>query len=184
MQSLTNHFLIAMPMLGDPNFNESVTYICQHDDEGALGIVINRPGEFTVGDICSQLGFEVTDGPLTRQPVLAGGPVEPARGFVLHRSELEYDSTLYVNTEIRLTASRDILEQIASNEGPKEALLALGYAGWGAGQLESELAANAWLSAPATGEILFETPYLERWAAAAGLIGIDIRGISNYSGHA
>jgi len=184
MESLKNHFLIAMPMLGDPNFNESVTYICQHDADGALGIVINKPSDITVGEICAQLHLEVSDGLITRQPALAGGPVEPERGFVLHRAEREYESTLLIDAGIGLTVSRDVLEDIALGGGPENALLALGYAGWGAGQIESELAANAWLSATASFEILFETPYQDRWAAAAQLIGIDIRGISSDTGHA
>ena len=184
MESLKNHFLIAMPMLNDPNFSEAVTYICQHSEEGAIGIVVNRPGSITIGEICSQLDIGVTDGAQASSPVLTGGPVEPARGFVLHGESADYESTISVSDEIHLTASRDILEAIAAGRGPSRAILALGYAGWGAGQLEAEIAANAWLIVEATAEIIFDTPYEERWAAAANLIGIDIHEISNYSGHA
>lgn len=184
MESLRNHFLIAMPNLEDPNFNESVTYVCQHDENGAVGIVINRPGHFTFADVFSRLDIEFVDSERARSPVLTGGPVEPERGFVLHDTTEEFESTISVGANVSLTASRDVLEAIAAERGPKHALLALGYAGWGAGQLEAEIAANSWLSVEATPEVLFETPYPQRWTTAANLIGIDIRGISTYSGHA
>lgn len=184
MESLKNNFLIAMPMLGDPNFNEAVTYICQHDDHGALGITINKPSNLNVAELCKQLDIELADGVSVEQPVLAGGPVEPGRGFVLHRSERDYDSTLLIDKGIRLTTSRDILEAIASGTGPEQAQIALGYAGWAAGQLEAELAANAWLSVEADAQIIFDTAYEARWAAAAALIGVDIHGITNYAGRA
>ncbi len=184
METLRNHFLIAMPNLGDPNFNESVTYVCQHDESGAVGIVINRPGHFTFADVFSRLDIQFVDSEHARAPVLTGGPVEPERGFVLHDTAADFESTISVGAEVSLTASRDVLEAIAAGNGPRRALLALGYAGWGAGQLEAELAANSWLSVEATSEVLFETPFAERWTTAANLIGIDIRGISTYSGRA
>ena len=184
MDSLKNHFLIAMPTLDDPNFSEAVTYICQHTPDGAIGIVVNRPGTLTLGEICSQLDIGVTDGARADSAVLSGGPVEPARGFVLHGDAPQYESTISVSDEIHLTASRDILEAIATGRGPVRAILALGYAGWDAGQLEAEIAANAWLIVEARSEIIFDTPYEQRWAAAANLIGVDIHGISSYSGHA
>jgi putative transcriptional regulator len=184
MQSLKHHFLIAMPTLGDINFSETVTYICQHDEDGALGIIVNKPGNVTIGELCARMDIGVKPGPHGERPVLAGGPVAPARGFVLHESTTDYESTIVIDEDIRLTVSRDILESMAAGAGPERALFALGYAGWGAGQLEGELAENAWLSARATSAILFDTPYEKRWAAAAELIGIDIRGISSYSGRA
>ncbi len=184
MQSLRNHFLIAMPNLEDPNFNESVTYVCQHDEHGAVGIVVNRPGHFTFADIFERLGIECEDPERAQSLVLTGGPVEPERGFVLHEASEEFESTISVGADVSLTASRDVLEAIAGGSGPKQALLALGYAGWGAGQLESEIAANSWLSVEASRAVLFETPFADRWTAAANLIGIDIRGISTYTGHA
>lgn len=185
MDSLKNHFLIAMPSLNDPNFSEAVTYICQHSgDEGAIGIVVNRPGTITLGEICSQLDIGVTDLATASAPVLAGGPVEPGRGFVLHGAAPGYESTISVTDEIHLTASRDILEAIATGRGPSRAILALGYAGWQAGQLEAEIAANAWLIVEAQPDIIFDIPYEQRWTAAANLIGIDIHEISSYSGHA
>jgi putative transcriptional regulator len=185
MDSLKNHFLVAMPMLNDPNFSEAVTYIWQHsDEEGAVGIVVNRPGANTIGEICAQLDISFTDDSRADLPVLTGGPVEPARGFVLHGDSPRYESTVSISDEIFLTASRDILEDIATGGGPKRAIVALGYAGWEAGQLEAEIAANAWLVVEARPEIIFDTPYEQRWAAAANLIGVDIHGISSYSGHA
>ncbi|MGD2166461.1 MAG: YqgE/AlgH family protein [Gammaproteobacteria bacterium] len=184
MQSLRNHFLIAMPNLEDPNFNESVTYVCQHDEHGAVGIMVNRPGHFTFADIFERLGIECDDNERAQALVLTGGPVEPERGFVLHDASREFESTIDVGADVFLTASRDVLEAIADGSGPQRALLALGYAGWGAGQLEAEIVANSWLSVEATRQVLFDTPYAERWTAAADLIGIDIRGISTYTGHA
>lgn len=184
MDSLRNHFLIAMPSLNDPNFSEAVTYICQHSEDGAIGIVVNRPGTITFGEICSQLDIGMTDAGHANSPVLTGGPVEPARGFVLHGDTPGYESTISVSDEIHLTASRDILEAIAAGRGPARAILALGYAGWDAGQLEAEIAANAWLIVEARAEIIFDTPYEQRWTAAANLIGVDIHEISSYSGHA
>ena len=184
MDSLRNHFLIAMPNLADPNFNESVTYVCQHDEHGAVGIVINRPGHFTFADIFHRLGIDFDKATNADDVVLSGGPVEPERGFVLHDAQTEFESTINVGSGISLTASRDILEAIAGGIGPSQALLALGYAGWGPGQLETEIAANSWLSVEATTEVLFDTEYSQRWTKAADLIGIDIRGISSYTGHA
>jgi len=184
MQSLRNHFLIAMPNLEDPNFNESVTYVCQHDEQGAVGIVVNRPGHFTFGDVFSRLGIECNETEHVHSLVLAGGPVEPERGFVLHNASDEFESTISVGTDVSLTASRDVLEAIAEGSGPQQSLLALGYAGWGAGQLEAEIGGNSWLSVEASPTVLFDTPYAKRWTAAAELIGIDIREISTYTGHA
>jgi putative transcriptional regulator len=184
VDSLQNHFLIAMPRLGDPNFGESVTYICQHDAAGALGIVINKPSGVTLAEICSRMDIDVSPGADASLPVLSGGPVEPARGFVLHDASQEYEGTVPIDEDIRLTVSRDALEALARGDGPKRVLFALGYAGWGQGQLEAELAANSWLSVRASTKILFETPFQDRWVAAAELIGIDIHGISDYSGRA
>lgn len=184
MSSLEGHFLIAMPAMGDPNFNETVTFICKHDVEGALGIVINRPTDMRVGEIFRQLSLEVVAEDEAERPVLAGGPVHRDRGFVLHRSAQHYQSTLTAPGGIRLTASADVLSAMAAGEGPDPALVALGYAGWESGQLEAEVAANAWLSAPADPGIIFDTPFEQRWAAAAGLLGVDLAQLANYAGHA
>lgn len=183
MRSLRDHFLIAMPAMGDPNFNGTVTYVCKHDGDGALGIVINRPTDMLLKEVFSQLSLPGEDG-VGMQQVLSGGPVQPDRGFVLHRSETPFESTFNPEAVIKVTVSQDILASMAGGRGPAPAFVALGYAGWGAGQLESELAGNAWLSAPADASIVFETPYEQRWSAAAGLLGVDIHQITNYAGHA
>jgi putative transcriptional regulator len=184
MRSLQDHFLIAMPAMGDPNFNETVTYVCKHDEEGALGIIINRPTDMVLDEVFRQLSLEAADKHVASLPVLAGGPVRRDRGFVLHRSEAAYDSTLETGPGMKVTVSQDILGAIARGEGPEHVLVALGYAGWDTGQLEAEMATNAWLSVPADHAILFETPFEERWAAAAALLGVDIHQLASYAGHA
>jgi putative transcriptional regulator len=184
MTSLEGHLLIAMPGMADPNFNETVTFICKHDAEGAIGIVVNRPSDMSLDEVFRQLEFENLLGEDAHQPIMNGGPVHPDRGFVLHQSERAFDSTFDPEAEVKVTVSQDILKAIASGEGPSPALVALGYAGWASGQLESEIVANAWLSAPAAPSILFETPIEQRWHAAAGLIGVDIRQVTSYAGHA
>lgn len=184
MQSLEGQFLIAMPGMGDPNFQGTVAFICKHDDEGALGIVINRPSTMVLDEVFRQLALEVRDETQAAAPVLKGGPVQPERGFVLHQSEAPFESTFDAQAPVKVTVSPDILAAMARGEGPATAVVALGYAGWSAGQLESELGANAWLSAPADPAIIFATPYEQRWAAAARLLGVDINQIANYAGHA
>lgn len=182
--NLTNHFLIAMPGLEDPNFFHTVTYICEHTSEGAMGIVINRPMDLHLADIFEQLEIKVASPHCAEQPVYLGGPVQSDRGFVLHDSATEWNSTLRITDDISVTTSLDILEAIASNRGPAHSLIALGYAGWGAGQLESELAQNAWLNGPATSDIIFERASQERWQAAADLLGVDLNLLSSDTGHA
>lgn len=181
--SLRNHFLIAMPGLKDPIFSQSVTYICEHNDEGAMGVVINHPLEITLGDIFDQMSLE-HDGEFRSTPVLAGGPVHIERGFVLHSSNSSWQSTLKITDEISLTGSRDIVSAMARKEGPEQVQFALGYAGWTPGQLEEELAANSWLTLPADSSIIFSTPIEQRWTAAARELGVDINLISSVSGHA
>jgi putative transcriptional regulator len=182
--SLTNQLLIAMPGMADPNFTTTVTLICEHNDDGALGIVINRPTTLKLGGLFEQLSVENADPDVARDPVLSGGPVGVERGFVLHGPERSYESTLEVSNEIRLTLSRDIIDAMAAGEGPEQALVALGYAGWDSGQLEEEMLANSWLNVPATPEIVFETPFAERWNSAARTLGIDISSLPADAGHA
>jgi putative transcriptional regulator len=182
--NLTHHFLIAMPRLEDPNFFHTVTYICEHTSDGAMGIVINRPMDLHLVDILQQLEIQVSSPHAAEQTIYLGGPVQSDRGFVLHESTTEWDSTLRVNEEISVTTSLDILEAIAADKGPAKSLVALGYAGWGAGQLESELAQNAWLSGPAERDIIFSRPSQERWQAAADLLGVDLSLLSGDAGHA
>lgn len=184
MSGLQNHFLIAMPAMEDPNFSETVTYICKHDHEGALGIIVNRPSEMRVREIFRQLSLDVQDQTYADQPVLHGGPVHRERGFVIHSGEREYESTLSAAEGLKVTVSQDVLGAMARGEGPESAVLALGCAGWEPGQLEAEMAANAWLSVPAEPEVIFNTPFEQRWTAAAGLLGVDIHQLSLYAGHA
>lgn len=182
--SLSNHFLIAMPTLDDPNFHHTTTYICEHNEDGALGVVINRPLEMQLGDILSHMDIHPANDGIATQPVYMGGPVQSDRGFVLHEPSGDWEATLQVTETIGITSSRDILAAIAEGKGPDHAIITLGYAGWGAGQLEEELAANAWLSGPASSTIVFETPSEERWMAAAALLGIDLNLLSGDAGHA
>lgn len=181
--SLCDHFLIAMPSMHETTFSHSVTYICEHSSQGAMGIVINNPMPMNLRDIFTQMELPVGD---TKglEAVIAGGPVQRERGFVLHTSDTEWHSTLKVSSELSLTASRDIIVALAEDRGPKEYLVALGYAGWDEGQLEAEIAANSWLTVPASKHIIFNTPFEQRWAAAAQVLGIDVNLISNVAGHA
>ena len=181
--NLTNHFLIAMPNMGDPNFSRTVTFMCQHGEDGALGIVINRPSQMSLGDIMQQMNIKTRIEAVGRLPIFYGGPVQPERGFVIHEPRGNWDSSLPVSDSIALTTSRDILEAIAEGEGPGRVVVALGYAGWGAGQLEHEIIENAWLSTPAQQSILFDLPPDQRWRAAAGQLGIDLDLLSSQAGH-
>jgi putative transcriptional regulator len=181
---LANQLLIALPALADSNFARSVALICQHDADGAMGLVVNRPSEYTLGEVFGQMGLEGGDPSLRSQIVLAGGPVHPERGFVLHDGGSQWDSTLAITERLFLTTSRDILEAMARGDGPDNAIVALGCAGWGSGQLEQELTENDWLTAPADAELLFELPLDARWQAAAGRIGVDFAYLADYSGHA
>jgi len=182
--SLTDQLLIAMPAMTDPNFAHTVTYICEHSAEGALGIVVNRPLGLTLGAVLEQLELSPKDAALGGQIVYFGGPVLPERGFVLHDSGSRFDSTLKVNERLSVTTSRDVLAAMAEGAGPRQALVALGYAGWGAGQLEAELADNAWLSVPADPILIFGTPVAKRWDAAARAIGFDPAQLAGGSGRA
>lgn len=181
---LNDHFLIAMPAMGDPNFHHSVTYICEHNAQGALGITINRPMNLNLGDIFDQLNLERSLDISESAPILLGGPVQPERGFVIHNPKGQWDSSMETGDQIQVTTSRDVLQAMARGEGPDQAIVALGYAGWTAGQLELEVVENAWLTVQSSPEILFETPYDKRWESAAALLGVDVKNISNYAGHA
>jgi len=183
-ESLSNHFLIAMPSLEDPNFHHTTTYICEHDEDGALGIVINRPLNMQLGEILQHMDIKASSRKMFSQPVYMGGPVQSDRGFVLHEPPGDWEATLRVTDRIGVTSSSDILVAIAAGEGPEKALVTLGYAGWGAGQLEQEIAANAWLSGTASSEVVFDTPCEQRWLAAAALIGVDLNLLSGETGHA
>ncbi len=182
--NLTDQFLIAMPRLADPDFHKSVTYICEHSPDGALGIMINRTLNLSVKQMLEEIDIEVSNEQLAEQAVCIGGPVHPNRGFILHSPNTEWESTLHINDTISLTTSRDILQAIAAGTGPTKTLIALGYAGWGEGQLEQEILSNSWLNADADYEILFSTPTELRWLKAAEKIGIDLNCLSDDAGHA
>ncbi len=182
--SLTNHFLIAMPGLQDPNFSRTVIYVCEHTEHGAMGIVINRPMGTRLGEMLDRLDIASSDRRVLEASVYLGGPVQPERGFVLHSIAEGFDSTLSITPEISITTSRDILEAIADGKGPSHRLIALGYAGWGGGQLEQEISANAWLNGPVDEKIIFRLPPSARWRAAAHLLGIDMNLLSGEAGHA
>jgi len=183
-ESLTGQFLIAMPAMTDPNFEQTVSFICQHNENGALGIVINRTMDLTMGDVLGQMEIPPNGCKRAGQSVHYGGPVQTERGFILHNQPGAWESTLRIDGGIGLTTSRDILEAIARNEGPEHALIALGYAGWGSGQLEHEITQNAWLSGPADIDLMFSTPVEQRWSRAAGLLGVDLTLLSREAGHA
>lgn len=181
---LVNHFLVAMPTLNDPNFQQSVVYICEHNEQSALGIVINHPTSMVLGEIFKQLSITVDNPRLAERPVFQGGPVQTDRGFVIHEPAGNWDSTLKVDADLSVTTSRDVLAALAGGSGPEKTFIALGYAGWASGQLETELAANSWLSMPADKRIIFDTPVAERWRAAAKLLGVDLALLSGDAGHA
>jgi len=181
---LNNQFLIAMPALDDPNFAQTVTLICEHSERGALGIVVNRTLPMTLGEVFEQLGLDASQSRVNDQPVLQGGPVQTERGFVLHSPTGKWESSLPFSERMHLTTSRDILDALAAGEGPASAVIALGYAGWDAGQLEEEMARNAWLTVPADERVVFATPVDQRWQAAARLLGIDLFTLSSDAGHA
>jgi putative transcriptional regulator len=181
---LNNQFLIAMPSLMQEEFSHTVTYLCQHSEEGAVGIVINRPTQMKLGDIFAQMEINATSLESLHSPVYKGGPVQPERGFIIHNTHgQQWQSSIPISATVSLTSSRDILEAIAKGEGPKQYLIALGYAGWNAGQLEKEILDNIWLHTPYAETILYHTPVKERWNAAAHLIGVDINLLITAAGH-
>jgi len=193
-ENLTKQLLIAMPSMADPNFSRTVTLICEHNLDGAMGITINQPTALFVDELLSNIEVADSDNKDTElssqnttnsnEPVYAGGPVQVDRGFILHDSDKQWESTHIIDNDLSLTTSEDILIAIAQGKGPENAIIALGYAGWGAGQLEQEISANAWLTVPYEAEIIFDTPIEQRWQSAATKIGVDLSLISNQAGHA
>ncbi len=181
---LTNQLLIAMPAMSDPNFAQTVALVCDHGPRGALALIVNKPLPMRLGEVFEQLEIEVPAGPVTARPVLRGGPMQTDRGFVVHTAGGDWDSTLRVSDQLHVTTSRDVLVALAHGEGPGDAIVALGYAGWDGGQLEDEIRANAWLNAPVDRGILFDLPYETRWEAAARLLGVDLARLSPSSGNA
>jgi putative transcriptional regulator len=207
MDSLENQFLIAMPSLGDDYFNKTVTYICEHNDGGAMGLIINMPVNMTLQDLLTQIAendnqqanenkssveAETKSGSeqsilcshSLEQRVLSGGPIAQNRGFVLHRTQSGWKSSLALNDDIMITTSKDILLALGTDKEPEQYMVTLGYAGWGPGQLETELQANSWLTIDADSDILFNTPIEQRWQKATKKLGIDIAHLSSDIGHA
>lgn len=183
--SLTNHLLVAMPSLADPEFSQTVTLVCEHSlERGALGIVINKPLSMTLGEVFQQMNIDSADPLIGGRAVLRGGPVHRDRGFVVHRNGGRWDSSHTVSSAVQVTTSRDVLVAMARGEGPPDAFIALGYAGWEAGQLEREMHENAWLSLPVDEQIVFGTPFEDRWQAVWRQLGIDVGRVSHVAGHA
>jgi putative transcriptional regulator len=181
--NLTSHFLIAMPAMADPNFSRTLTFVCEHNERGALGIVVNRPIDVTLGTLYRQVDIPLDDEPLAAERLFYGGPVQFDHGFVLHRPVGTWKSTLPVG-EIGLTTSRDILEAMAIGGGPREKLVALGYAGWAPGQLEDEIKRNGWLTVDADVDLIFNVPPEARYDAAMKVLGVNFMNLSDEAGHA
>ncbi|MFC5584059.1 YqgE/AlgH family protein [Nitratireductor kimnyeongensis] len=187
---LENHFLIAMPGMRDERFARAVIYLCAHSEEGAMGLIINQPQQLAFPDILVQLGIlEQSEAIRLPQearnmPVRNGGPVDRSRGFVLHTDDYVVESSMPVSETICLTATVDMLRAISLGQGPRHALMALGYAGWGAGQLEMEIGENGWLTCPATPELLFEGDIDQKYERVLASIGIDVANLSQIAGHA
>ncbi len=182
--NLSNHFLIAMPSMLDPTFGGTVVYLCEHNEYGALGMVINKPTDITISDLFSRLDLKPEIAPFIEKPVMFGGPVQDDRGFVLHSPLGTFSSMLKVTDEIAFTTSRDVLEAVASGKGPQRLLISIGYSGWGAGQLEHEISRNGWLTVAADPVVIFDLPINERYIAAIKLLGIDPSMLSAGVGHA
>ena len=184
--TLANQLLIAMPNMEDPNFTRTVSLMCQHDENGGMGVIINRPiREFSLPDVLEHLKLEPSNS-LTykHNTVYSGGPVHPELGMILHRGVGNWESTLAIGEHFGLTTSMDIIQALSQGEGPQDAMFILGYAGWSAGQLEFEIRENAWLNVPASTELVFDVPVDDRWKIAASQIGIDLNTLSTEAGHA
>lgn len=184
--SLQDHFLIAMPSMGDPNFSKSVIYICEHSPDGAMGIMVNTPLSLELGDVFANMNIAVTNNKIVHTSVLAGGPLQQERGFVIHctNKAQHWESSLALSKSLGITTSKDILEAIANSRGPSQIIIALGYSGWESGQLEKEIAQNSWLCGPADPQILFDISAENRWRAAGALLGVDMDCLSFDVGHA
>ncbi len=183
---LSRQFLLAVPGRVGGEFANTIIYVCEHSEQGALGLVINRPTTLTVGDLLERLDLplKLEISAQSQAPVFFGGPVNTDRGFVLHMPSGDYNSSINVGQDVALTTSRDILQDVAAGQGPSKMLVSLGYAGWGAGQLEAELADNAWINVAASTDIIFNTPAEARYEAALAQLGIDLAMLNSAAGHA
>lgn len=184
ISSLANHLLIAMPSLNDPNFERTVIYICEHHEQGSVGLIINRPMQFPLSIVFEQLHIEPIHSEQSRLPLMFGGPVQPERGFVIHKQLGTWRSSLFLQEEVTVTTSNDIIRAIAEDKGPKEVLITLGYAGWVEHQLEKEILENTWLVCPYRSEILYEIPFEDRWEYAGSTLGVKMNQLSSNIGHA
>lgn len=186
ISSYQNQMLIAMPSLQETHFHHGVTFICQHNKEGALGLVVNRPTDMIFSDILEQMDIDATTDKIANITIFTGGPVQQERGFVLHQrcGDIGWENTLNISETLALTTSRDILESIANGEGPEKFIITLGYAGWSSQQLEKEVKENAWLNIDANESIMFDTPISQRWRTAAKTLGLDISLLTTHVGHA
>lgn len=185
--NLANHFLIAMPSMSDPIFGGTVVYVCEHNDKGVLGVVINKPTDMTMDVLFDRIDLKVTDSlrpSVVDEPIMFGGPVQDDRGFVLHSPGGRYSSSLSVTDDVAFTTSIDVLEAVANGTGPQRMLVSIGYAGWSPGQLEEEIARNGWLTVGADARVLFDLPIEERYIAAIKLLGIDPLMLATEAGHA
>lgn len=182
---MSGQLLLALPGIGDPRFERAVVAMCLHDSAGALGVAIHQPHpRMTLGRVLAEMGLEAQDSRIAAAPVFIGGPVEPGRGFVLHSADYGSGGTIHVGDHWAMTGTRDILEALAQGRGPAHWLVALGYAGWAAGQLEGELGQHGWMTAPATEALLYDTAPEQRWASAYAALGIDVSHLSAQPGHA
>lgn len=185
---LSNHFLVAMPGMKDPFFHRSVIYICEHNEDGAMGIIVNAPIDITVGNMLDKVDVDSIHPQVHKESlnmaVLNGGPVSEDRGFILHEPKDNYQSSIQMTERISVTTSKDILRVLGTEAEPKSYIVALGYSGWTAGQLEQELADNSWLTVEADASVIFETPIQERWSKAVQMLGVDPAQLSIDAGHA
>lgn len=182
--SLANHLLVAMPSLNDPNFKHTVVYVCEHHKQGSVGLIINRPMEFPLGFVFDQLQIEPLRDQQKDMPLFFGGPIQPDRGFVLHRPFGAWRSSLALCNDVTVTTSNDIIRAIAQDTGPKDVLVTLGYTLWTEDQLEQEMLDNIWLVCPFLPEILYDVPFEDRWIHAGASIGVDMRQLTSSPGHA
>ncbi len=182
--SLKNQFLVAMPGLEDDNFSHTVSLLCEHNDNGAIGLIINRPTDLSLSAMLDQMGVKHESADVDEHVVFWGGPVQPERGFVVHKAPGGWESCMPISRDLFITTSRDVLAAIGEGRGPKEFLVTLGYAGWSAGQLENEILANSWLNTPVDASVLFSTPARSRWQSATRLLGLDVTQLSSGAGHA
>ena len=182
--SLANHLLIAMPSLSEPNFAKSVIYVCENQPQGTVGLIINRPMPYPLGLVFDQLHIETSSEDNNRMPLLFGGPLQPERGFVIHRPEGGWRSRLPLREGVTVTTSNDIIRAIATSSGPKDVMVTLGYVGWEEHQLDTEMKDNIWLVCPYKAEILYDVPFADRWEYAASTIGVKMSQLVSGSGHA